>query len=43
LVRGANTSAIRGSISFDRDLDLNIKTRGGDVKITGTLAQPVIQ
>jgi len=43
LVHATKTSAIRGSISFDRDLDLTLETRSGEVKITGTLAEPVIQ
>ena len=38
----ARTNALRGSISFDRDLDLTLETRRGRVKITGTLAQPVL-
>jgi hypothetical protein len=42
LVHAARTSPLRGSISFDRDLDLTLETRRGSMKITGTLAQPAI-
>jgi hypothetical protein len=42
IAREAKTNALRGSISFDRDLDLTLETRSGRVKITGTLAQPVL-
>jgi hypothetical protein len=42
LSRGGKTSALRGSISFGRDLDLTIETRRGTEKITGTLAEPVV-
>jgi hypothetical protein len=38
---GARTNALRGSIGFDRALDLTLETRRGHVKIGGTLAQPV--
>ena len=37
--REAKTSALRGSITFDRDLDLTLETRRGAVKIGWTLAQ----
>lgn len=40
--RAARTSSLRGSITFDRDLDLTLETRHGDEKITGTLAEPVV-
>ena len=39
----ARTNAVRGSIGFDRTLDLTLETRRGHVKIGGTLAQPVVQ
>jgi hypothetical protein len=42
LVHAARASPLHGSISFDRDLDLTLETRRGNMKITGTLAQPVI-
>jgi hypothetical protein len=41
--RESRTSAVRGSITFDRDLDLTLETRRGAAKITGTLAQPALQ
>ena len=37
------TSTVRGSITFDRDLNLTVETRRGRMKITGTLAQPAVQ
>jgi hypothetical protein len=40
--RESRTSAVRGSITFDRDLNLTVETRRGAVKITGTLAQPAM-
>jgi hypothetical protein len=40
--RDGRTSALRGSISFNRDLDLTLETRRGAEKITGTLAEPVV-
>jgi hypothetical protein len=40
---GARTNAVRGTIGFDRALDLTLETRRGRVKIGGTLAQPVMQ
>jgi hypothetical protein len=40
--RSGRTSALRGSITFNRDLDLTLETRRGDEKITGTLAHPVV-
>ena len=40
---GVRTNALRGSIGFDRSLNLTLETRRGRVKITGTPAQPVIQ
>lgn len=40
--RAGRTSNVRGSISFDRELDLTLDTRRGAEKITGTLAQPVV-
>jgi hypothetical protein len=40
--RAARTSSLRGSITFNRDLDLTLETRHGDEKITGTLAEPVV-
>jgi len=43
LSRGGRTSAVRGSLSFDRDLDLTVETRRGRMKIAGTLAQPSVQ
>jgi hypothetical protein len=39
----ARTNPLRGSIGFDRSLDLTLETRRGRVKIGGTLAQPVVQ
>ena len=36
----ARTNPLRGTIGFDRDLDLTLETRRGPVKIAGTLAQP---
>jgi hypothetical protein len=43
LVQAATTSPLRGSVSFDRDLDLTLDAPDGPVKIAGTLAQPVIR
>ena len=42
VARAGRTSALHGSISFDRDLDLTLETRRGVEKITGTLVQPVV-
>jgi AsmA family/AsmA-like C-terminal region len=41
--REAKTSAVRGSITFDRELNLTVETRRGAVKIGGTLARLVVQ
>jgi len=41
LIRAGRSNALHGSISFDRDLDLNVETRRGAEKISGTLAEPV--
>ncbi|MGC1158177.1 MAG: AsmA family protein [Acidobacteriaceae bacterium] len=43
IASAARTNAVRGSIGFDRTLDLTLETRRGHVKIGGTLAQPVVQ
>jgi len=43
VARATRTTPVRGTISFSRDLDLTLESRGGPVKITGTLAQPVTQ
>jgi hypothetical protein len=40
LTRAGRSSALRGTISFDRNLDLTLETRRGLEKITGTLAHP---
>jgi hypothetical protein len=40
IVRAARTIPMRGSITFDRDLNLTLESRRGPVKITGTLAHP---
>ncbi len=42
VARAGRISALHGSISFDRDLDLTLETRRGDEKIGGTLAEPVV-
>jgi hypothetical protein len=42
LSRSGRTSAVHGSISFDRDLDLSLETRHGTERITGTLADPIV-
>jgi hypothetical protein len=39
----ARSNALRGTIGFDRALDLTLETRRGHVKIGGTLAQPVVE
>ena len=41
--RAGQTSAVRGTITLDRDLNLTIDRRRGKAKVTGTLAQPVVQ
>jgi hypothetical protein len=43
IVRAARTTPLRGTITFDRDLDLTLQTRRGPVKIAGTLPQPTVQ
>jgi hypothetical protein len=43
IASAARTNAVRGSIGFDRTLDLTVEARRGHVKIGGTLAQPVVQ
>jgi hypothetical protein len=40
--RAARTAAVRGDISFSRDLNLTLETHRGPLRIAGTLAQPVI-
>jgi len=42
LAHGKRTIPLRGSITFDRDLDLTLETREGRRKAEGTLAQPVM-
>jgi hypothetical protein len=42
IARESKTSAVRGSITFDRDLNLTVETRRGPATITGTLAQPSV-
>ncbi len=42
VARAGRTSALHGTITFDRDLDLTLETRRGDEKIGGTLAEPVV-
>jgi hypothetical protein len=42
LSRSGRTSALHGSISFDRDLSLTLETPRGTEKIAGTLADPVV-
>ena len=41
--RAGQTSAARGTITFDRDLNLSIERRRGKTTVTGTLSQPLIQ
>jgi hypothetical protein len=43
IARAGRTLPLRGTISFDRDLDLTLQSRRGPVKIAGTLAQPTVR
>jgi hypothetical protein len=40
---GGRTSAVHGTIGFNRSLDLTLDTRRGHVGVKGTLAQPATQ
>lgn len=42
LSRSGRLVAVRGTISFDRQLNLSLQTRRGPIKIGGTLAHPVL-
>lgn len=40
VTRNGNTNSVRGTITFDRRIDLTVDTRKGPVRIGGALAQP---
>jgi hypothetical protein len=41
--RGERTNAVRGTIGFDRTVNLTMETRHGRVRIDGSLAQPAVE
>lgn len=43
ITKSGRTTPVRGSVSFDRHLDLALVTRRGPVKIGGTLAAPAVE
>lgn len=43
VVQGAHTNAVRGTIGFDRALNLTMETRHGPVRIGGSLARPAVR
>ena len=42
MLQTGRTNPVRGTISFDRDLDLTVQTRRGALKVDGTLAHPQV-
>ncbi|MGA8528137.1 MAG: AsmA family protein [Acidobacteriaceae bacterium] len=42
VTRGARTDAVRGTIGFNRDVNLTMETRHGRVRIAGSLQHPTV-
>jgi hypothetical protein len=43
MMRGGNSSTVRGEVAFDRRLKLNLMTAKGSLRIGGTLSRPVVE